>query len=389
MLTKGGSQSTLCSVPMRYDSYLGCAHGCTYCFATKATKTHKRSQFNKDKQAVTNFSCVERGHIKQLENFLKSGGNLETHKYQEGVPIHWGGMSDGFQPIERKERISYESLKLLAQYKYPVIISTKGIPIITSNEYIELLKECKCVVQISMLSNDPKKFDRGTVDYPARIIGIRKLLHNGIKVVIRNQPYMMHLHKSVMNMIDDLEGVHGIVVEGMKDRNKFANNLTRVGGEWMYPLLPLMRKFKAIKEKCKRSGILFYAGENRLRWMGESVNCCGAAQIKGFEGENKLNTTQLFFFKKITFSNMKVAKGPAPMSGIVQSTVASREIVKFNKRSESNEGFYDYLRNWVNHGNFESFFELMAVGVDANGNKIFEFQDEEVERERLRTVLNC
>ena len=368
---------------------MGCAHGCTYCFATKATKTHKRSQFNKDKQAVTNFSCVERGHIKQLENFLKSGGNLETHKYQEGVPIHWGGMSDGFQPIERKERISYESLKLLAQYKYPVIISTKGIPIITSNEYIELLKECKCVVQISMLSNDPKKFDRGTVDYPARIIGIRKLLHNGIKVVIRNQPYMMHLHKSVMNMIDDLEGVHGIVVEGMKDRNKFANNLTRVGGEWMYPLLPLMRKFKAIKEKCKRSGILFYAGENRLRWMGESVNCCGAAQIKGFEGENKLNTTQLFFFKKITFSNMKVAKGPAPMSGIVQSTVASREIVKFNKRSESNEGFYDYLRNWVNHGNFESFFELMAVGVDANGNKIFEFQDEEVERERLRTVLNC
>lgn len=30
-----GSQCTLCDVPIRFDTYKGCSHGCKYCFVQK------------------------------------------------------------------------------------------------------------------------------------------------------------------------------------------------------------------------------------------------------------------------------------------------------------------------------------------------------------------
>ena len=32
---KCGSQIILCNLPVRFDTYRGCSHGCRYCFAQK------------------------------------------------------------------------------------------------------------------------------------------------------------------------------------------------------------------------------------------------------------------------------------------------------------------------------------------------------------------
>ena len=34
-MAKCGSQCYLCDVPIRFDTYIGCSHGCKYCFAEK------------------------------------------------------------------------------------------------------------------------------------------------------------------------------------------------------------------------------------------------------------------------------------------------------------------------------------------------------------------
>ena len=34
-MPKCGSQCYLCDVPIRFDMYVGCSHGCKYCFAKK------------------------------------------------------------------------------------------------------------------------------------------------------------------------------------------------------------------------------------------------------------------------------------------------------------------------------------------------------------------
>lgn len=35
MACKCGSQIVLCNLPIRFDTYVGCSHGCRYCFVQK------------------------------------------------------------------------------------------------------------------------------------------------------------------------------------------------------------------------------------------------------------------------------------------------------------------------------------------------------------------
>lgn len=378
MIAKTGSQSILCSMPFRYDTYRGCTHGCLYCFATKANKKFKTKE--------EYYNNVEDGSVKDLENFLK---NQTLDPYLKGTPIHWGGMSDGFQPVEEQRRLSYQSLLLFAKYQYPVVISTKGIPIITSDEYIDVLKKCKVVVQVSVMSKETETWDRGTVNYEERLKGIKKLLANGIRVVIRNQPYMVHYHSQIIDMIKDFKGVEGFIVEGYKDNRKFTKNLVREGGEYKYPIKVLFTKFKEIKKECEKNGIRFFCAENRLRWMGENVNCCGVAHLDGFEDSNRLNVTKLFYREHITFSNIldegedyKDVYGKAPTNGLVQDTIGSRALMEINKNTDGNLGFYNFLKYYVNNGNFARDYNLEAVGKDNNGNYVFEYKDKTIENYR-------
>ena len=106
-----GSQVILCNLPVRFDSYVGCSHGCRYCFAQKKTDITK----------------IRRGDSPQsLRDFIEGKRGYETRWVDWNIPIHWGGMSDPFQPIELKERVSYECLKVFADTQYPFVVSTKG-----------------------------------------------------------------------------------------------------------------------------------------------------------------------------------------------------------------------------------------------------------------------
>ena len=112
MACKCGSQIVLCNLPIRFDTYVGCSHGCRYCFVQK-----KNGQLEAVKKGDT---------VESLKAFVQGKRSGETAWCDWNIPIHWGGMSDPFQPIEKNIRASYECLKLLAETKYPFVVSTKG-----------------------------------------------------------------------------------------------------------------------------------------------------------------------------------------------------------------------------------------------------------------------
>ena len=97
---KCGSQVILCNLPVRFDTYKGCSHGCKYCFAQK-------------KQNIAKIQRDE--SVEALRSFIEGKRGRETAWCDWNIPIHWGGMSDPFQPIEKNIRASYECLKLLAE----------------------------------------------------------------------------------------------------------------------------------------------------------------------------------------------------------------------------------------------------------------------------------
>ena len=105
-----GSQCFLCDLPIRFDTYKGCTHLCKYCFVQRKSTLD-----------------VELGEsVASLKNFVEGKRAKDTQWCDWNIPLHWGGMSDPFQPCEKKYKRSLECLKYLAKTQYPVVISTKG-----------------------------------------------------------------------------------------------------------------------------------------------------------------------------------------------------------------------------------------------------------------------
>ena len=240
-----GSQVILCNLPIRFDTYKGCTHACRYCFAQKKQDI---SKIRKENTAES------------LKNFIEGKRNDTTAWCDWNIPIHWGGMSDPFQPIERKYKVSYECLKVLAQTKYPFVVSTKG-RLVATDEYVDLLAQCNCVVQISMVCSRYDKLEKGCPTYEERLEMARKLAARVQRVIIRIQPYMPEVFKDVMNNIPRLAeaGVYGVVVEGMKFF-KSKPGMVKIGGGPLLSSPYTPQRFRGDKSRVppKRNEVLFW-----------------------------------------------------------------------------------------------------------------------------------
>ena len=273
-----GSQIVLCDLPIHFDTYKGCSHACKYCFVKR----------NSDLTKIERKNCIQ-----QLANFIDGKRTQVTKWCDWNIPIHWGGMSDPFQPVERKFQISYDCLKLFAKTKYPFIVSTKG-KLLATDKYLSVLKNCNAVVQISMVCSKYDVLEKGCPSFEERLEMARKIAPNCKRLIVRMQPYMTEVFREVMNNLPRLKeaGVYGITIEGMKFVRK-KKGLVKVGGDYCYPVEILEKHFKAIKKECHKHGLKFYCAENRLRTMGDNMTCCGIDGLEGFNG-NSYNLTHLY-----------------------------------------------------------------------------------------------
>lgn len=269
MACKCGSQIVLCNLPIRFDTYVGCSHGCRYCFVQK-----KNGQLEAVKKGDT---------VESLKAFVQGKRSGETAWCDWNIPIHWGGMSDPFQPVEKKYGYSLECLKYLAETKYPFVVSTKG-RLAASPEYLELLAECNCVVQISMVCSRYDQLEKGAPSYEERLEMLRTISPRVKRTIVRIQPFMHEVLQDVLKNLPRVKaaGAHGVVVEGMKFA-KAKPGLVRVGGDCVYPIELLRADFEQIKAEAHRCGLVFYSGENRLRNMGDDMTCCGIEGLDGFK----------------------------------------------------------------------------------------------------------
>ena len=159
-----GSQCTLCDLPISFDTYKGCTHACSYCFV-------------KRKKDISEVDFGESAD--SLLNFIKGKRDQKTKWCDWQIPIHWGGMSDPFQPAEAIHRRSLECLKVLEKTQYPFPLVLRGILITTeamtsmtgglsyaeSNRIAELVKFAAMIVAaVPMLVMYPfvqKYFEQG------------------------------------------------------------------------------------------------------------------------------------------------------------------------------------------------------------------------------------
>ena len=268
-MPKCGSQCILCDIPIRLDTYVGCSHGCKYCFAEK---------FRDMKDIEVDETAT------QLKGFIEGKRNDTTNWCDWNIPLHIGGMSDPLQPVEKQKRVFYECLKVLVDTQYPYVVSTKG-RLLGDEEYLSLIEKSNGVVQVSLVCSSYDKIETGCPSFEERLNIIRKVAPRVKRVIVRIQPYMHEVFDEVFENLEKFKkaGVYGVVVEGMKFPKKIEG-LVKVGGDFTYPYDVILSDFLKLKDEAHRVGLKIYAGENRIRKYGDSLSCCGFDGLEGFVG---------------------------------------------------------------------------------------------------------
>ena len=316
-----GSQCFLCDYPIRFDTYRGCSHGCKYCFFQRNGK----GKLNK-------ITILERP--KALRKFVNGVRNLSTNWADWKIPLHWGGVSDPFQPVEAQYKNSYECLKVFAESKYPFIVSTKG-KIACESEYLELLKESNCVFQVSAVCSKYDKLELGASSFSDRLKMMKIIAPNVKRLIVRIQPFMHEVLQDVLNNLIYFRdmGAYGVIIEGMKFFTA-KQGLVKIGADFCYPYKLIREDFLRIRDEAHKLGLKIFAGENRIRALGDSLSCCGADGLEGFIS-NKFNLNHILNGEKPEPTEGQKQIGTAEcFASLYQNTLENRRVRKTSFASE-------------------------------------------------------
>jgi DNA repair photolyase len=157
------------------NPYRGCEHGCIYCYARP---THEYLGFS----AGLDFESRIMAKLDAPE-LLRT--ELESPRWEPRT-IVMSGVTDPYQPIEKKLRITRGCLEVLAKFRNPVVIITKNRLVTRDIDFLgELASHNAAAVNISVTSLDQKLqhvLEPRTSVPSARLEAIAKLHAAGIPV---------------------------------------------------------------------------------------------------------------------------------------------------------------------------------------------------------------
>jgi DNA repair photolyase len=163
------------------NPYRGCEHGCIYCYARP---THEYLGFSAgldfESKIVVKMNAAE---------LLRA--ELESPRWKPQTLV-MSGVTDPYQPIEKKLRITRGCLEVLAQFRNPVGIITKNRLVTRDVDFLRELASYNAVaVNISVTSLDLKLqrvLEPRTSPPTARLETIEQLRVTGIPVGVMVAP---------------------------------------------------------------------------------------------------------------------------------------------------------------------------------------------------------
>lgn len=131
------TKSNLPEVDYCVNPYIGCLHGCVYCYA----RFMKRFTGHTEKWGE--FADVKINAPEILEKEL-------SRNPQKGTVL-LGSVTDAYQPIERKYRITRAILEVLLKHDFPVSVLTKSDLVVRDIDLFKQFSNCEIGLTISVL----------------------------------------------------------------------------------------------------------------------------------------------------------------------------------------------------------------------------------------------
>ena len=169
------------------NPYRGCEHGCIYCYARP---THEFLGFS------AGLDFESRIMVKQDAPELLAA-ELSAPRWKPQVLV-MSGVTDPYQPVERRLKITRGCLEVLARFRNPVGIITKNQLVTRDLDLLgKLAAHRAAAVNISITSLDPKLqriLEPRTSTPRARLEAIRQIRAAGVPVGVMSAPIIPGLN---------------------------------------------------------------------------------------------------------------------------------------------------------------------------------------------------
>ena len=158
------------------NPYIGCEHGCTYCYARfmKRFTGHKEA-WGKFVDAKTNAPSL-----------------LEREARKKPVGKVWiSGVCDPYQPLERKYQLTKKCLEILLRQGWPVVIQTKSPLVLRDIELLKKLREVEVGLTITTADDGIRQiFEPNAPSIEERLNALEKLHLEGVRTFAMIAPIL-------------------------------------------------------------------------------------------------------------------------------------------------------------------------------------------------------
>lgn len=177
------------------NPYVGCMHGCTYCYARfmRRFTSHSEEKWGKFIDVKINAAEVLK---KQLDR-----------NPQKGV-ILLGSVTDPYQPLEKKYRVTRAILDVLLRHDFPVSILTKSELVIRDIELLKHFNKCEVGLTITTLDEKAAKSFEPYASSPEKRLKTLEVLH---KAGIRTYAFMGPVLPGFTNLREIFSALQGKV----------------------------------------------------------------------------------------------------------------------------------------------------------------------------------
>jgi len=193
--------------------YIGCQHACRYCYADYYTR---KIYGIKDSWGTYVFAKINAPSL-----LLK-----EIKRKKKGI-VYISSLSDPYQPIEEKYKLTRKILEILLSHDWPIIVQTKSTLVLRDLDLLERFSQAE--VGFTIITLDEKIRERLEPYAPPiaeRIRALKILKEKGIKVFAFLGPIPPYTPiADVERLIKAVDFVDKIFIDKLNYKPGLENNL--------------------------------------------------------------------------------------------------------------------------------------------------------------------
>lgn len=219
------------------NPYVGCSHGCRYCYAAFMKR------FTGHREAWGRFVDVK----------VNAPGLLAKEIMRKPVGRVWvSGVCDPYQAAERKYRLTGRCLEILLENRWPVTIQTKSTLVLRDIEILERFEDIEVGFSITTADEKMRKlFEPGAAPIRERVRALDVLHAREIRTYAMIAPIL----PGAEGLIEELPGkVDHILIDRLN--YAYANRVYRENRlEWARADSFFTEKAEALRQGFDRAGI--------------------------------------------------------------------------------------------------------------------------------------